>query len=56
MLVTCPSGLSFYVRPWNLGDNAALLDSVRDESTILTLKMLEISLTQSHPGVVGVLP
>ena len=29
MLVTCPSGLSFYVRPWNLGDNAALLDSVR---------------------------
>lgn len=43
MLITCPTGLSFDARRWNLGDQADLLDDKEDESVILPIRMVDMA-------------
>ena len=43
MLVTCPSGLKFQARPWNLGDQNFLTDTAIIEAGLLPRRMVEVA-------------
>jgi len=43
MIITCPSGLQFHARTWNLGDQGSLIEASIDDSQNVAIRMLELA-------------